>query len=158
MDTQDFSSHIISCQFVAMISIPRLSLLPRISILSAHSQVSKYSKMREELLPKNILDDYDNMSKQATNGKPYDKMPYKMVLQKDKVYLWCLCGHSKSQPLCDGTHRKKIWERHIKERPVRVQVAETKEYWLCNCKQTKHRPFCDGSHRSEDVISKFPNK
>lgn len=53
--------------------------------------------MGEDLLPKNLLNEYDNMSKQLTNGKPYDKLPYKMVLEKDKIYLWCLCGYSKTQ-------------------------------------------------------------
>ncbi|KAI5750319.1 CDGSH iron-sulfur domain-containing protein 3, mitochondrial [Diaphorina citri] len=141
-----------------MISISRLSQpFSRVLLASNQSQVSKYSKIREELLPVNLLNDYDNMTKQATNGKPYDKKPYKMVLEKDKVYLWCLCGYSKSQPLCDGTHKEKGWSKFIKEKPIKVKVAETKEYWLCNCKQTKHRPFCDGTHRDEDIQAKFPN-
>lgn len=35
----------------------------------------------------------------------YDKKPFKMVLEAGKTYHWCLCGRSKSQPLCDGTHK-----------------------------------------------------
>uniref|UniRef100_A0A8D9F3F7 CDGSH iron-sulfur domain-containing protein 3, mitochondrial n=2 Tax=Cacopsylla melanoneura TaxID=428564 RepID=A0A8D9F3F7_9HEMI len=136
-----------------MNSITRIS--QRVLLASNKYQACNYSKIREELLPKNMLDGYDNMAKQATNGKPYDKNPYKMVLEKDKVYLWCLCGHSKTQPLCDGTHNKPGFKKFIKEKPVKVKVEETKEYWLCNCKATKHRPFCDGTHRSEEIQSKF---
>ncbi|CAH1103806.1 unnamed protein product [Psylliodes chrysocephalus] len=66
-----------------------------------------------------------------------------------KKYSWCLCGRSKKQPICDGTH--KIAQLKITHKPVRFEVEESKEYWICNCKQTKNRPFCDGTHKSKEV-------
>ncbi|CAB3260904.1 unnamed protein product [Arctia plantaginis] len=70
-------------------------------------------------------------------------------LEAGKTYHWCLCGRSKSQPLCDGTH-KDIYLK-VTQRPVRFTVEKSKEYWLCNCKQTKNRPFCDGTHKQKEI-------
>ncbi|KAL3098037.1 hypothetical protein niasHT_027582 [Heterodera trifolii] len=81
-------------------------------------------------------------------GKIASKLPTKTILKKDKVYAWCNCGYSHSQPLCDGTHlsvRTPAWAGKL--RPVRYIPDKDMEVWLCNCKQTKNRPFCDGSHK-----------
>ncbi|CAG9575320.1 unnamed protein product [Danaus chrysippus] len=72
-----------------------------------------------------------------------------MMLEAGKSYQWCLCGRSKSQPLCDGTHKDHYLK--ITQRPIRFQVEKTKEYWMCNCKQTKNRPFCDGTHKQKEI-------
>ncbi|KAL0279119.1 UNVERIFIED_CONTAM: hypothetical protein PYX00_000738 [Menopon gallinae] len=98
----------------------------------------------DKVIPKNVLEYRENNSLQTKNGKVYDLKPMKIPLEKGKVYAWCLCGCSKSQPLCDATHD--IAEMEIKLKPIFFKVENTGEYWLCNCKQTKHRPFCDGSH------------
>lgn len=89
-------------------------------------------------------------------GKIYDKKPFRITLQAGKRYSWCTCGHSKSQPFCDGWHKRlegtSFKKSHLKKYvPLRFVVEETKEYWLCNCKQTNDRPFCDGTHRREDI-------
>ncbi|XP_057658606.1 CDGSH iron-sulfur domain-containing protein 3, mitochondrial-like [Diorhabda carinulata] len=100
--------------------------------------------------PKNVLEEETIKSHEKyTNGVINDKKPIKLELQAEKVYWWCLCGQSKNQPFCDGTHLnifKWIWQR-----PVKFMVPETKEYSLCVCKQTKNRPFCDGTHRKPEV-------
>lgn len=107
------------------------------------------SKVEELELPKNLLEDVYSASKQSKNGRVYDNKPFKTRCEAGKTYSWCLCGYSKSQPYCDGTHR----HPHIKitQRPVRFSVAKTQDYWLCNCKQTSNRPFCDGSHKEIDL-------
>ncbi|XP_050525408.1 CDGSH iron-sulfur domain-containing protein 3, mitochondrial [Daktulosphaira vitifoliae] len=115
-----------------------------------------YSKIINDILPKNVLEDYHTASKQAQLGNIYDKRPFKITLDKDKTYNWCSCGMSHSQPFCDGTHKNQ--KLKITMKPVKLQVTETKEYWLCNCKQTKHRPFCDGSHKQlhvQEAIKKY---
>jgi len=80
-------------------------------------------------------------------GKIASKMPTRVFMKKDKVYAWCSCGYSGSQPLCDGSHRTHNFPNNGL-RPVRFIPDKDMEVWLCNCKQTKNRPFCDGSHKN----------
>ncbi|CAG9861710.1 unnamed protein product [Phyllotreta striolata] len=101
-------------------------------------------------IPINIAEKTISAHNQPTNGVVYDKKPFKFTMQAGKRYSWCLCGRSKTQPFCDGTHRNA--QLKIEQKPVTVVVEETKEYWLCNCKQTKHRPFCDGTHKLKEVL------
>lgn len=103
-------------------------------------------------IPKNVIQHLHSASSQVENGIIYDKKPFKMKLVPDKIYSWCLCGHSKNQPLCDGSHKNPYIQ--IKQKPVRFKVSEEKDYWLCNCKQTSNRPFCDGTHKREDIQGK----
>ncbi len=53
---------------------------------------------------------------------------------------WCACGHSKTQPYCDGSHAG----TGISPMPVKIDKAKTVAW--CGCKGTKTKPFCDGSH------------
>ncbi|XP_053963596.1 CDGSH iron-sulfur domain-containing protein 3, mitochondrial [Anastrepha ludens] len=103
----------------------------------------------DKKIPKNLLEDSQTSQLQAENGAIFDKKPFKIHLEANKTYSWCLCGKSKSQPICDGMHKNVFMQ--IKLRPVRFQVEKTGDYWLCNCKQTKHRPFCDGTHKQPDI-------
>ncbi|XP_073991203.1 uncharacterized protein [Rhodnius prolixus] len=103
-------------------------------------------------IPKNVIQNLHSASTQVENGIIYDKKPFKVKLVTDKTYSWCLCGHSKNQPFCDGSHKNPYVQ--IKLRPVRFKVSEEKDYWLCNCKQTSNRPFCDGTHKREDIQAK----
>ncbi|XP_063697863.1 CDGSH iron-sulfur domain-containing protein 3, mitochondrial [Culicoides brevitarsis] len=99
-------------------------------------------------VPRNILAEKEVISAhlQKENGKIYDRKPFKMTLEANKNYSWCLCGHSKTQPLCDGSHKTNYTK--VKFKSVRFAVEKSGDYWICNCKQTKHRPFCDGSHKT----------
>uniref|UniRef100_A0A8R1TZ54 Iron-binding zinc finger CDGSH type domain-containing protein n=1 Tax=Onchocerca volvulus TaxID=6282 RepID=A0A8R1TZ54_ONCVO len=78
-------------------------------------------------------------------GKVSSTLPTRAVLKKDKIYAWCSCGYSGTQPLCDGSHLHYYIPTNL--RPVRFIPDKDMEVWFCNCKQTKTRPFCDGSHR-----------
>ncbi|GAB1859070.1 Cdgsh iron sulfur domain-containing protein mitochondrial [Camponotus japonicus] len=128
----------------------RLPNLARFSSILHRENVSRFStKTDEPQVPVNLLKDTYSAHLQKKNGLIYDKKPFRMRLQAGKTYSWCLCGQSKSQPICDGTH-KNIFLK-ITHRPIRFSVAETKEYWLCNCKQTSNRPFCDGTHKRPDI-------
>jgi CDGSH iron-sulfur domain-containing protein 3 len=71
---------------------------------------------------------------------PARKSPYMLAAEAGKEYWWCACGRSRSQPLCDGSHRGTGLT------PVPLKLDQDGEVWLCGCKQTQNKPFCDGSH------------
>ncbi len=68
------------------------------------------------------------------------KAPYKADVEAGKKYFWCVCGRSKKQPYCDGTHRDTGMQ------PLLFVAEKTETIWLCGCKQTKNQPRCDGTH------------
>ncbi|CAB0020123.1 unnamed protein product [Nesidiocoris tenuis] len=74
-------------------------LLHRISgyLVYSSSSGKKDKNQAESALPKNLLEDFHSASSQPENGYIYDKKPFKMVLDPEKHYNWCLCGQSKSQ-------------------------------------------------------------
>ncbi|CAD5117954.1 DgyrCDS6695 [Dimorphilus gyrociliatus] len=94
-------------------------------------------------------------SLEKPKGKIYDKKPFKIFLEAGKTYSYCTCGWSRSQPFCDGQHRRIDGTSEIKRtqkfRPIRFTVEKSKEYWLCNCKQSNNRPYCDGTHKRQDI-------
>ncbi|MDD4881672.1 MAG: CDGSH iron-sulfur domain-containing protein [Gallionellaceae bacterium] len=65
--------------------------------------------------------------------------PYPVDLEPGEYY-WCACGHSKTQPFCDGSHEGTGFT------PVQMVIAEKSQVYLCGCKYTATPPFCDGSH------------
>ncbi|NXQ87617.1 CISD3 protein, partial [Nyctibius grandis] len=68
--------------------------------------------------------------------------PFPVELKAGKKYAWCGCGHSKSQPFCDGTHKKAAPGIS----PVRFTAEKDTTAWLCGCKRTRSPPYCDGTH------------
>ena len=69
------------------------------------------------------------------------KGPYKVKVEKGKLYFWCSCGLSQKQPFCDGSHKK-----GGKYKSLKYIANENKEEFFCGCKTTKKQPLCDGSH------------
>ena len=67
--------------------------------------------------------------------------PYAVEVEAGKSYLWCTCGQSGQQPLCDGSHSNSEFV------PLRYQAEATKTIYMCGCKETGNAPFCDGSHQ-----------
>jgi CDGSH-type Zn-finger protein len=57
-----------------------------------------------------------------------------------ETYWWCMCGRSKSQPFCDGSHAGTVFS------PMEWKSDRTRPISFCTCKRTKSPPFCDDSH------------
>ena len=76
--------------------------------------------------------------------------PAKVALEQGKKYFFCMCGRSKNQPFCDGSHRGSEFT------PLAFEVTASKEYFLCRCKHSGNKPYCDGSHKqfSNDQVGK----
>lgn len=68
------------------------------------------------------------------------KSPYAVDVEAGKSYYWCACGKSKSQPLCDGSHKETTFT------PVKFEATESKTVYFCGCKQSANKPLCDGTH------------
>ncbi|OWF55489.1 CDGSH iron-sulfur domain-containing protein 3, mitochondrial-like [Mizuhopecten yessoensis] len=119
------------------------------------------SSKDKEVQPKIVIHPETDLANQYPNtdivkGRIADRTPFRMELQAGKKYSWCACGHSHTQPFCDGNHKRKREEfKNLRLKPVRFSVEETKEYWLCRCKQTDNPPFCDGSHKEPNVTGLF---
>ncbi len=66
--------------------------------------------------------------------------PFITEVEAGKNYIWCSCGKSKRQPLCDGSHSGTDFT------PVIYKATETKKVAFCGCKVSSSQPLCDGSH------------
>lgn len=63
--------------------------------------------------------------------------PIALEVEQGKIYRWCGCGESQTQPLCDRDNCSKS---------VTFVAELNEEVYFCNCKHTKNPPWCDGSH------------
>ena len=79
------------------------------------------------------------------NPKTPQKVPYKIEVEKGKIYFWCSCGLSKKQPFCDNSP-----STEKKFKPIKYEADTNEELDFCGCKRSKRPPFCDGSHSWEE--------
>ena len=66
--------------------------------------------------------------------------PYALAVEAGRKYLWCRCGHSAGQPLCDNAHKGTGLT------PMLFAAHASETVYLCGCKRTGDQPFCDGTH------------
>ena len=69
----------------------------------------------------------------------FQKAPIVQKVEPD-TYWWCACGHSKTQPFCDGSHKGTGMA------PRTIEITQAKTIAWCACKHSASAPFCDGSH------------
>jgi CDGSH-type Zn-finger protein len=69
--------------------------------------------------------------------------PMVIKVQPGKVYSWCSCGLSATQPFCDNTHRNIEGTPY---RSIKVMFEKEEEIYFCRCKHTRTPPFCDDTH------------
>jgi CDGSH-type Zn-finger protein len=75
-----------------------------------------------------------------SEAKIAQKSPIPVQVEAGKSYFWCSCGHSASQPFCDGSHKGTGFT------PVKYDATETKTAYFCACKHSANPVLCDGSH------------
>jgi len=68
------------------------------------------------------------------------KEPYAVDVEEGRRYAWCACGHSKSQPFCDGSHSATGFL------PVIYEATKSGTVYFCGCKNSQKQPLCDGTH------------
>lgn len=68
------------------------------------------------------------------------KAPYPVDVKTGESYYWCACGLSKTQPMCDGSHKETGFL------PIKYDASENKTVYFCGCKHSDNKPLCDGSH------------
>lgn len=56
---------------------------------------------------------------------------------------WCACGHSQTQPFCDGSHKTS----GTGLAPVKVTIEKAGKVAWCACKHSQKGAFCDGGHK-----------
>lgn len=81
-----------------------------------------------------------------THAAVPQKAPYGVDVEAGKDYAFCVCGLSKNQPWCDGSHVAYNAEHKTTFKPLHFTPKEAGKVWLCGCKQSKNLPYCDGSH------------
>lgn len=84
---------------------------------------------------------YDSMEEKMTEPKIAQRFPYVIQEQVGEKW-WCACGHSQTQPYCDGSHSR----LNTGIQPIRIEITEAKRVAWCGCKHSNKKPFCDGSH------------
>ncbi len=85
------------------------------------------------------------------NSTIADNKPAKVALEQGKKYFFCMCGKSRKQPFCDGSHQGSEFT------PMAFTCDESKDYFLCQCKQSANKPYCDGTHKRfpADLVGKL---
>jgi CDGSH iron-sulfur domain-containing protein 3 len=69
------------------------------------------------------------------------RAPLPIEVEAGKSYWWCVCGRSKTQPFCDGSHSGTAFS------PMEWKAEKTERAFFCTCKRTAKQPLCDGSHK-----------
>ena len=57
----------------------------------------QYRGKRDNVPEVNTVSEFHAAVNQQEKGKVYDKKTFKFLCEKGKSYMWCSCGHSKTQ-------------------------------------------------------------
>jgi CDGSH-type Zn-finger protein len=69
--------------------------------------------------------------------------PARVPVEEGRTYFWCACGHTRTEPWCDGAHKALSTIR-----PVKWVAPKSGTANVCACRHTKRegRVLCDGGH------------
>ena len=65
--------------------------------------------------------------------------PYPVEVDQGRVYRWCSCGLSQSQPWCDDSHEGTSYE------PITFEAPVNGIFYMCGCKKSDNKPYCFGN-------------
>jgi len=65
--------------------------------------------------------------------------PYEAAVEEGRLYRWCSCGLSKTQPWCDGSHVGTRFD------PIEFVAPITGAFFMCGCKRSDNKPYCFGN-------------
>ncbi len=68
--------------------------------------------------------------------------PFEINVKAGETKAFCMCGHSKNGPFCDGSHKTTTITPHVET------FDEDKTVYVCGCQQSGNRPYCDGTHKT----------
>ena len=68
--------------------------------------------------------------------------PIGVNVEAGRMYFWCSCGRSATQPFCDDAHLGTDFG------PKAYTAQRTGKVWFCLCKHTRNPPLCDGTHKT----------
>jgi len=70
--------------------------------------------------------------------------PYNVYVEDNKVYHWCTCGESTTEPWCDDApNAERCRTRGFVPDPCIPKYKGTKA--MCGCKHSSMRPYCNGT-------------
>ncbi len=81
-----------------------------------------------------MLKNCDNSEYIMKNAK------YEVEVKAGESKTFCMCGKSKNQPFCDGSHIQAC-----PTMPKLIKFEESGTVYVCGCGKTKDAPLCDGS-------------
>ena len=95
-----------------------------------------------------LLKDYQDRqpAPKAVKAKVAQRGPYAIEVEAGKQYYYCTCGHSRSQPFCDGSHNAVNSEHGTEFKPTKYEAETTDTVYFCGCRRTDNGIFCDGTH------------
>ena len=95
--------------------------------------ITSVKYLKKHAFQNTIMTKKNRMSNNLNELEPLSPRlaPYETEAQEGRPYLWYACGHSNSQPFCDGAHRSTSFL------PLVHHAKKTEKVYFCGCKQTK---------------------
>ena len=72
----------------------------------------------------------------------WQNKPFQIDVKEGETKAFCMCGHSKNGPFCDGAHKEEAPDKS----PKVVTFDKDQTIYACGCGKSGNNPYCDGTH------------